>query len=62
METYILSMTKVPTAKLQQLIEAINKELPKCTDAKFSSFVQARVIRTLADWINENQRNGITLN
>ena len=57
METYILAMTNVPTVKLQQLVDAISKELPKCTDAKFVSFVQGRVIRTLSNWINETKQD-----
>ena len=47
----------ISRVKLQELFDAISKELPTCTDAKFSSFVQGRVIRVLADLIREGERN-----
>ena len=48
---------QVSRVKLQELFDAISKELPRCTDADFRSFVQGRVIRVLADLIREGERN-----
>jgi hypothetical protein len=54
----IAKVLQIPKEKLQGIHDRISKQASTCTDPNFRDFIQGRVIRELADLINEGERNG----
>jgi hypothetical protein len=53
METAIRSLLPASAAKIKNLLDTIERELPKCKDANFRCFVQRSVIANLKTWLEQ---------